>query len=277
MKAGRFVVVGDSFGEGIGDPHLHFPNGVRGWADRMARQLGRNEPAWQYANLAMRSKLLGEVVAQQLDVALALRPTLVALNGGGNDLLSLRTDVAAVAEQLDDAAGRARAAGADLLMFGIATPRTSAVLDRLRARVHTYNGLVHEVARARGAAFINPALHPEFADPRLWAPDRIHLSRPGHKRTAALVLAELGVPHTLRIKDIHPRPDRTWPAAARDEVRFVRTEVLPLVRRRLTGVNQGQTLPPKWPVWVHPAAGLKRLATTHSGAALRAATRSATG
>ena len=73
---GRYVAVGDSFTEGVGDANLMYPNGVRGWADRMARQMGRADATWEYANFAIRSKRLDEIVDEQFDAALALEPTL---------------------------------------------------------------------------------------------------------------------------------------------------------------------------------------------------------
>lgn len=91
--AGLLVAIGDSFTEGVGDPHLHYPNGVRGWGDRLARQLGRADPAWRYANLAIRSKFLDQVVTDQLEPALAMDPSHVSFYAGGNDLLSLRADL----------------------------------------------------------------------------------------------------------------------------------------------------------------------------------------
>jgi lysophospholipase L1-like esterase len=35
----RYVALGDSFTEGVGDPDPRHPNGLRGWADRVAEQL----------------------------------------------------------------------------------------------------------------------------------------------------------------------------------------------------------------------------------------------
>ncbi|MCW2833799.1 MAG: putative lipase, partial [Nocardioides sp.] len=32
----RYVALGDSFTEGVGDPDQTRPNGLRGWADRVA-------------------------------------------------------------------------------------------------------------------------------------------------------------------------------------------------------------------------------------------------
>src|SRR5688572_17824734 len=59
----RFVALGDSFTEGVGDDDLSSPNAVRGWADRVAEQLARARPGLAYANLAIRGRLLPQVLA----------------------------------------------------------------------------------------------------------------------------------------------------------------------------------------------------------------------
>ena len=42
----RYVAIGDSFTEGIGDPEPNSPGGNRGWADRVAEVLAAgNEPS----------------------------------------------------------------------------------------------------------------------------------------------------------------------------------------------------------------------------------------
>jgi hypothetical protein len=41
MTFHRFVALGDSFTEGVGDPDPARPNGLRGWADRVAEVLAR--------------------------------------------------------------------------------------------------------------------------------------------------------------------------------------------------------------------------------------------
>ncbi|GAB4065075.1 hypothetical protein GCM10028777_13540 [Angustibacter speluncae] len=51
-------------------------------------------------------------------------------------------------------------------------------------------------------------------------------------------------------------------ASVASEVVFLRSEVLPLVHRRLTGRIEGDTAEPKWPEPVRPADGLQRLART---------------
>ena len=65
-----FVALGDSFTEGVGDYDPRFPNGVRGWADRVAEKLAKAQPGWEYANLAIRSKRLRHIIGEQLEPAL---------------------------------------------------------------------------------------------------------------------------------------------------------------------------------------------------------------
>ncbi len=62
----RFVALGDSLTEGMCDP---------------------DGPAFEYANLAVRGKLMQQIVDQQVPAAVALQPDLVSLIGGGNDVL----------------------------------------------------------------------------------------------------------------------------------------------------------------------------------------------
>ena len=50
----RYVAIGDSFTEGIGDPEPRSPGGHRGWADRVAEVLSAQTEGFAYANLAVR-------------------------------------------------------------------------------------------------------------------------------------------------------------------------------------------------------------------------------
>jgi lysophospholipase L1-like esterase len=256
---GLLVAVGDSFTEGVGDPHLHYPNAVRGWADRLARQLGRADPRWRYANLAVRSKFLDQIVADQLEPAIALRPTHITFFAGGNDLLVLRADLDRLMERYESALTRLVASGAEVVVFTAFDIRTTRLLSPLVRRVLTYNEAVRDLAATYRATLVDHARSREFEHPALWAPDRIHMSRWGHKRMAALVADAIGVPHTLGLRDLVPHEPRDWRTAVETEVAFVREEVVPLVRRRLRGEYDGDRTQPRWPVPVHPADGLKRL------------------
>ncbi|CAM5595314.1 hypothetical protein SCANM63S_08680 [Streptomyces canarius] len=74
---GSYVAVGDSFTEGVGDPG---PDGAFvGWADRFAVLLADRRPEgdFQYTNLAVRGKLLDQIVADQVPQAIGLAPDLI--------------------------------------------------------------------------------------------------------------------------------------------------------------------------------------------------------
>ena len=82
MTFHRYVALGDSFTEGVGDPDPGRPNGVRGWADRAADVLATQTDDFGYANLAIRGRKLQAVLAEQIQPALALEPDLVTIYAG---------------------------------------------------------------------------------------------------------------------------------------------------------------------------------------------------
>ena len=88
----RYVALGDSFTEGIGDPEERSPGGHRGWADRVAEVLGSSTEDFAYANLAVRGRLLKQIIDEQSEAALALRPDLISVSAGGNDIIHPGTD-----------------------------------------------------------------------------------------------------------------------------------------------------------------------------------------
>src|SRR4051812_38653400 len=105
-----FVALGDSFTEGMQDELG--PDGRHlGWADRVAAALALATGGLRYANLAVRGRLLDQVVDEQLPVALELDPDLVSFHAGPNDALRPRTDIAGVLRRYDAAVAQLRAGG----------------------------------------------------------------------------------------------------------------------------------------------------------------------
>lgn len=264
----RYVAIGDSFTEGVGDPNLMYPNGVRGWADRVARQMGRADASVRYANFAIRSKVLDEVVAEQFEPALALNPTLISFYAGGNDILSVRADMPSIMERYEAAVTHLAESGAQIVVFTVFDVKVSTALEPLKRRIMFYNNVVREIAAEKNLLLVDHTLYREFEDPRMWAFDRIHMSKIGHKRLAAHTLAELGIPHTMKLPELPPFESPHWRQTVRTEGRWLKSEVVPLLRRRINGQREGDTLPPKWPELIRPAEGMKRLARARSGDAM---------
>ena len=111
----RYIAVGDSFTEGLDDPAED--GSMRGWADRVADVLSATEPDFEYANLAVRGRLIRQIVAEQVPAAVAMAPGLVSLAAGGNDIIRPGGDPDTLAEIFDSAVAGLRASGARVLIF----------------------------------------------------------------------------------------------------------------------------------------------------------------
>ncbi|SFQ54997.1 Lysophospholipase L1 [Amycolatopsis arida] len=255
----RFVALGDSFTEGVGDDHPTYPNGVRGWADRVAEELARHEPELRYANLAVRGRLLRDVVAEQLAPAVAARPDLVTLYAGGNDLMRPRVDVDALAELLDAAVAELAAAGATVVLFtgvdGVADP----LFRRMRGRTAIYNEHTRVIAARHGALLVDMWAMRELRDRRMWAADRIHLNAHGHATVARAVLAVLGAEHRIPGVELGPRSELSAAERRARNLRWAREHAAPWIGRRLRGQSSGDAVRPKRPTplpveWSRPAA-----------------------
>ncbi len=259
MTIPSYVALGDSFTEGVGDPDPSRPNGVRGWADRVAEVLGVVEEDFGYANLAIRGRKLRQVLDEQLAPALALRPALVTMYAGGNDILRPSVDVDAMLAPYDDAVAALTRAGIRVLLFTGFDLGRAPVLGRLRGRVAVYNEIVREIADTRGAEIVDFWRMREHRDWRLWDVDRIHMSTLGHRHLAVAVLDVLGVPHDERLDPLATEPPRTRAEQRRADLAWARTHATPWVQRRLTGRSSGDGISPRYPQLVPFGPGGPRL------------------
>ncbi|MFS3127414.1 SGNH/GDSL hydrolase family protein [Nocardioides sp. Bht2] len=243
----RYVALGDSFSEGVGDPDPTRPNGLRGWADRTAEQLALGNPEFRYANLAIRGRKMPQIIAEQIEPAVALQPDLITIYAGGNDILRPKVDIDALVASYDDAVGRLADTGATLVMWTAFDAGTFPLFKPTRGRFAIYNELVREVAEKHGALVLDFWRAREYRDPRYWDSDRLHMAAPGHQQMAIKVLDLLGVAHTLTA----PTLPEVVPVARREQMRnnaaWMRGEMLPWVQRRVTGRSSGDTISPKRP------------------------------
>src|SRR3954467_10993539 len=131
----RYVALGDSFTEGLGDPEPGSPGGHRGWADRVAEGLSAEGDDFSYANLAVRGKLIQQIIDQQLDAAIALEPDLITVSAGGHDGIRPGADPDGIAARLDGAVQRLAATGATVVLFTGVDTGFSPVLNRLRGKI----------------------------------------------------------------------------------------------------------------------------------------------
>jgi len=235
----RYVAIGDSFTEGVGDPEPALPGGLRGWADRVAEVLAHRVDDFAYANLAVRGKLLDQIAADQADAALALGPDLITVSAGGNDILRPGTDPDEVAGRLDALIARLGRDGATVVVFTGPDIGMTPVMRAIRGKVAIFNEDVHAIAIERGALVADMWALRQLADPRMWSPDRLHFAPLGHHTIARAVLETLGVEHGLEALTVPPLPARSWRAARSEDLHWTREHLLPWIGRRITGRSSG--------------------------------------
>ena len=247
----RYVAIGDSFTEGLNDQPLA-DGPFRGWADLLAQELADRvsslpddaAPGIQYANLAIRGKLLRPILAEQLPQALALKPDLISIIGGGNDNLRVNADVDELAQNLDHVVERVRARGIDVLLGTAMDNADSPVVKLTRGRVGIFNSHIWSIAQRHGAYVLDLWGMRSLRDWRMWDADRIHLTTGGHARVAQGALAGLGLTPADSEWDV-PLPDKPQPTLSEqmlDNARWTRDHVAPWVARHLRGVSSGDGL-----------------------------------
>ncbi|MGP6171189.1 SGNH/GDSL hydrolase family protein [Microbacterium sp. A204] len=243
----RFVAVGDSFTEGIGDPDPNAPGGNRGWADRVAEVLATQVDDFAYANLAVRGKLIAQIVADQIEPAVALHPDLVSICAGGNDVIRPGTDPDDIAAQLDDAVSRLASTGAAIILFtGIDTGFTP-VLRAFRGKVAIYNENVRAVAERHDCIVADQWALKTVQDSRFFDDDRLHYNALGHHEVARMVLRALNVPNDLQAMQPDPLPVRTWREARTEDFGWAREHLVPWVLRGVRHQSSGDLITAKRP------------------------------
>ncbi|MFJ2094002.1 SGNH/GDSL hydrolase family protein [Streptomyces sp. NPDC087901] len=236
----RYVALGDSQTEGIGDGDDTV--GLRGWADRFAEHVAASNPGLQYANLAVRGRVAGQIHREQLGPALALRPDLATVVAGVNDVLRPRFDAAEVVGHLEEMFAALTAAGAQVATLTFPDVGKVAPAARpLRSRVADLNTHIRAAAARHGVAVAEIDLHPVATDARLWSVDRLHTSPLGHARIAAAVAQAVDLPGSDDAWT-HPLPPQVLPKGLRSagaELRWAAAFLGPWLGRRLRGRSSG--------------------------------------
>ena len=243
-----FVAMGDSFTEGMNDA---YPDGTfRGWADLVAARLAVDSgPDFGYANLAIRGRVVDQVIGEQLAPTLAMHPDLVSFAAGGNDVLRPRVDVSSVVARIDPVIDRLRDEGADVILFRFADVTVHLPGQRIVGpRAAILNDGIQDLAERYGAYLIDLFADDAFRHPHLWSADRLHLSAAGHRRVAGHVLNALGVGVDEDWMLVPPMPEPTpWLLARGADLRWARDHFAPWVSRHLLGHSSGDLISPKRP------------------------------
>jgi lysophospholipase L1-like esterase len=187
-----YAALGDSFTAGQGSAE-----GER-WADRLAASLRIVNSELTYRNFAVDGAASAEVL-EQVPAAIELRPDLVTVICGANDvLLTSRPDIGgyedrfgSILEQLSEALPEAAlltATAPESWHFMELRPRTKA---RLVRALYDLNTVTRRVAAQHRVPCLNVAGHPGLTDRANFSADGLHPSALGHERAAQEIALSL--------------------------------------------------------------------------------------
>jgi lysophospholipase L1-like esterase len=232
----------------------------RGWADRVADVMAGAHPDFTYVNLAIRGKLLGQVVEDQVPVALRYvtgKETLVTFHAGANDALRPGYQASIAIPLYQEGVRLIAQSGATLMLFTVLerTGNKGRGAELWEKRFSEFNRGVREVGAEVGAIVVDANQEAFFSDRRFLAFDRLHLNAEGHNRCAQAVLERIGLPFDPAWRTpLPPAKKIPWVLEKGVTVAWFIIFALPWIYRRLRGKSSGDgrsakyPTPVKWPL-----------------------------
>jgi len=209
VRTVRFVSLGDSLTEGVGDP---FEGAWRGWAALLADGLA--EDSVEFTNLAVSGAQTREVLEVQTPAGLELKPDIASVVIGVNDTLRCTFDIRAVAERLDKVYAAFTGQGATLLTACLPDPGSmlglpGSLARPLARRQRAVNRVVHALSGRYGAVHLHAAEADWIMDRAMWSADRLHPGERGHRQLAVRFHSLLA--ESDRATGTAPSPDPEFP------------------------------------------------------------------
>lgn len=246
----RYVALGDSLTEGLGDNRFEKDRLFAGWADRFAVLL--NEDAFAsgedflYANLAVRSRNSAEILSDQVREALLLEPDLVTIMAGANDLWRPRKSWDLVRAQFTEAVQVLKAAGVTVVIANCINPVHHWSFRGGALRAKELTRLIEDVAREQNVLVLDIYRSPTLRRLRVWSEDCVHFGARGHAHVANKAAKLLALPHRIETPVLQPRLKDGMTVL--EHAKWIATHVTPFVSRRLRGIAAGDGVNPKRPV-----------------------------
>jgi lysophospholipase L1-like esterase len=245
----RFVAIGDSLTEGLGDERFHWDRQHAGWADRLAAILHESSAsegvALRYANLAVRSRKIEQVMTTQLEHALDLKPDLVTVMAGGNNLWNSDVDWVRVSALYRDGISRLRDSGATVLVANSINPVHVRAFSSGRARAERMTEMIEDVAAEMGCGVIDLFRHELLHDVRAWARDRVHFGVGAHSSVANAAAGVLQLSKRILMPESDVLSDARH--SARDLAAWMARDVTPYFVRVARGTTAGDGVVAKRP------------------------------
>ena len=189
----RYVALGDSQTEGLWDGDDS--DGIVGFADRLAEMLDELHPGLRYANLAIRGRRIRDVLDDQLPRALTMRPDLITVCVGMNDITRPGLLFDRALEDLDRLHQRLAQSGATVVTTNFPDIAQIVPIGKvLTTRMRRMNEAIVTAADDFGFRLVDLYSAPSMTQPDTWSEDRVHGSPKGHMLFAAAAAEALNLP-----------------------------------------------------------------------------------
>ena len=154
-----------------------------------------HHPGLAYANLAVRGRRIVDLLVGQLPHALAMRPDLITVCIGMNDVTRPGPFFDRALADLDTLHTRLARSGATVVTTTFPDLAQILPIGRvLVSRVEQINGEIRTAAERHGFRLVDLYDAPSMVDPEIWSRDRIHGSTKGHILFAGAAAEALGLP-----------------------------------------------------------------------------------
>jgi len=207
-------------------------------------------PGLEYANLAIRGKLLADVLREQVPQALAMRPDLITVCAGMNDVIQPWRSFGRALTDLEHLYAALAESGATVVTTTFPNVAQFLPLGRLvSGRLARINKAISAAADRHGFRLVDLYNAASMRDLDTWDIDRVHASTKGHILFAAAAAEALNLPDS----------NHDWAEASRNlmqlsfgartygQLRWTQEKFMPWVWRRLRGKSSADGRVPKRP------------------------------
>jgi lysophospholipase L1-like esterase len=239
--------------------------GLLGFADRLAAMLDSIYPGLHYANLAIRGKRITDVLDEQLPQALAMRPDLITVCAGMNDVIQPGRSFGGALADLDHLHAALAESGSTVVTTTFPNVAQFLPLGRLvSTRLARINEAIGDAADRYGFRLVDLYNAPSMRELDTWAIDRVHASTKGHILFAAAAAEALNLPGSNNDwANASAGPTRlSFSAGAFGHLRWTHESFVPWMWRRLRGRSSSDGRVPKRP-------RLERLSTPYNDTSSR--------
>ncbi|MDP7989410.1 SGNH/GDSL hydrolase family protein [Bacillus sp. MHSD_36] len=189
----RFVAIGDSFTEGIGDEVEGIA--LKSWVDHFVQLCAFDI---EYANFAKRGLVTKEIRSQQLEKALTFNPDLVSLIAGANDVLKGRWNHQEYKDDMEYMIDTLIKTDADIIIgnlpdFTIRLPFSSEKKQVLKEQLLEANEVIRSLSKEYKLHYVDFWNHHLVNDDTVWSKDLIHPNSKGYVKVAEVIYSSIPV------------------------------------------------------------------------------------